>query len=42
MPFWGWILLFFGAVILIGAISDLRTKRRRRLTSTRSEIEHSE
>ncbi|QOR67677.1 hypothetical protein IM538_05955 [Cytobacillus suaedae] len=39
MPFWGWILVFFAAVILIGAISDVRTKRKRKSILTEQDLD---
>ncbi|MBE4909481.1 hypothetical protein IMZ08_15630 [Bacillus luteolus] len=38
MPFWGWILIFFAGVILIGAISDWRTKRKRKSILSEEEL----
>lgn len=33
MPLWGWLLVGFLVLVLIGWISDLRTKRRRKLNA---------
>jgi hypothetical protein len=39
MPFWGWILLFFAGVILLGALSDWRTKQKRKSILSDHEIQ---
>lgn len=38
MPFWGWILIFFAGVILLGALSDWRMKQRRKYILTEHEF----
>ncbi|MFS0861771.1 hypothetical protein [Fredinandcohnia sp. 179-A 10B2 NHS] len=33
MPIWGWLLVFFGSLILLGFISDRISKRKRTINS---------
>ncbi|MFT4412392.1 hypothetical protein ACLM5H_00895 [Fredinandcohnia humi] len=39
MPLWGWLLVFFGTLILLGFISD-RMSKRKRPTDTQQVEEH--